>query len=622
MQGICGVVRLNGSTDSDDAMPVDRCLAGMMDILRDRDGYRQTSFQSPVAGMGGLSLDGNNGVAHGDGVALAVLGEVVEQERLWGELPGNLRGEIQPALPELLLRRFQAAGADGLTGLNGIHVIAVWEAGPRRLTLVTDRLGARRLYYWQKGNLVLFASEYRAIIGHPKFSKRINERAVAEFVEFGYLLGEENLLENIYVAPEAATVTFEDGQKRQRSYWQSTFDEDELKDIDLDEYVDEMGRLYRQAVSRRMHDKLCLQTTGGLDSRSIAGFAAQCRTTETIRANTIGFPGAYDVVFGGQIARDIGVPHDVVPVPENFLEQYAVEATRRTEGQAILHSCWRMAADDWIRQNDIRHVMNGFMATTARGPQKYIAIHDAPDMDTAFDLVYSEMRSMEHELDFGRLFTPDVYKRVKNHARSWVRSYFDSLPYDQPLFRFYATETHTRERRYISCHIDYLAPLCRTQQPIADTDLQDFLRKMPWHVRKGETAYKRMVSRHIPKAARAPYLKTGLPVAAGPMANTYHRLRRAVRFRALPKLTLGRLGTKNRNAFVEHAAWLRTASREYVYETMREKERLADFFDMDYVDTLIDDHMAGRARGFGPVYILVGLIHWHRMVMDGIPAVR
>src|SRR3990172_2005878 len=97
--------------------------------------------------------------SHADrGSILAVCG------RLFEEGLADCQGRPHP---RELMARFCSRGVAALQGLNGDYLIAVWEKGPRRLTIVNDRLGLRRLYYWASGNRLAFAPSLLAFTALP-----------------------------------------------------------------------------------------------------------------------------------------------------------------------------------------------------------------------------------------------------------------------------------------------------------------------------------------------------------------------------------------------------------------------------------------------------------------------
>ena len=86
------------------------------------------------------------------------------------------------------MARFCSRGTAALQGLNGDYLIAVWEKASRRLTIINDRLGLRRLYYWVSGNRLAFAPSLLAFTALPGFPQTIDECALADYLATGHHL--------------------------------------------------------------------------------------------------------------------------------------------------------------------------------------------------------------------------------------------------------------------------------------------------------------------------------------------------------------------------------------------------------------------------------------------------
>src|SRR2546426_839289 len=59
-----------------------------------------------------------------------------------------------------------------------------------RLTLITDKLGVRPLYYWIGDDHVIFATALRVLEGLADLPKQMDLRAVTEAACFGFPLGD------------------------------------------------------------------------------------------------------------------------------------------------------------------------------------------------------------------------------------------------------------------------------------------------------------------------------------------------------------------------------------------------------------------------------------------------
>ena len=68
-----------------------------------------------------------------------------------------------------------------------MFALALWDRRDRVLHLTRDRLGEKPLYYSVTGDVVLFGSELRALLAHPRFSREIDRRALALLLRLNYI---------------------------------------------------------------------------------------------------------------------------------------------------------------------------------------------------------------------------------------------------------------------------------------------------------------------------------------------------------------------------------------------------------------------------------------------------
>jgi asparagine synthase (glutamine-hydrolysing) len=193
---------------------------------------------------------------------------------------------------EVILAAFAHWGNDALLRFNGMFAFALWDRKERRLLLARDRYGVKPLYMSVQGNRLLFASEQKAILAHPQFERQLDKSALLEYFTFQNIFTDHTLLQDIQLLPAGhyATLDLErPGATLQRTrYWDYRFREPDAP-RQKEEYLEELDRLFRQAVNRQLVSdvELGAYLSGGMDSGSITAVASQ--SFPNLKSFTCGF---------------------------------------------------------------------------------------------------------------------------------------------------------------------------------------------------------------------------------------------------------------------------------------------------------------------------------------------
>lgn len=211
--------------------------------------------------------------------SIAYNGEVYNYKELRNELKLRNYNFFSESDTEVVMNVFAEWGIDGVKKLNGIFAFAIWDNCNKKLTLVCDRYGTKPLYYTKVDNQILFASEYKAIIQHPLFQRKINLCALKQYFTFQNIFTNDSFLDGISILASGHYIEFSYDMKRdakQNIYWDYHF-EDATENISKEEYEEELERLFVRAVKRQLVSDVPIGTylSGGIDSGSITAIAAK-----------------------------------------------------------------------------------------------------------------------------------------------------------------------------------------------------------------------------------------------------------------------------------------------------------------------------------------------------------
>lgn len=294
MCGIAGLIHLNGDAVS----PV--VLKRMTDAIAHRGPDGEGQWIEGNVGLGhrrlaiiDLSPLGHQPMISADHrYALAYNGEIYNYRELRAELEAAGYWFRSKTDSEVVLCALAHWGVDALLRFNGMFALAFWDRRERRLLLARDRYGIKPLYIAQQGDVISFGSEQKAILAQPGFRRELDKRALLEYLTFQNIFTDRTLLQDIRLLPAGHYVLLEgegrNVQAKWTRYWDYHFTEPKVH-ADRQEYVEELDRLFRQAVNRQLVGdvELGAYLSGGMDSGSITAIAAQ--SFPNLKTFTCGF---------------------------------------------------------------------------------------------------------------------------------------------------------------------------------------------------------------------------------------------------------------------------------------------------------------------------------------------
>jgi asparagine synthase (glutamine-hydrolysing) len=231
--------------------------------------------------------------------------------------------------PSYLVRLYEESPAFP-AGLNGRFHGVVMDRSRGTATLFNDRYGMHRIYYHEAKEAFYFAAEAKAILAVRSEVRRINPRALGEFVACGCVLENRTLFEGVHVLPGGAAWVFGNGRaEKKRAYFEPR-EWEEQSPLAPEAYYREIRDVFSGNLTRYFdgRERIGMSLTGGLDTRMIMAWHKSL--PGSLPCYTFGgmFRDCRDVLVARQIARTCGQPHEVITVGQEFLGRFAHYAER------------------------------------------------------------------------------------------------------------------------------------------------------------------------------------------------------------------------------------------------------------------------------------------------------
>ena len=239
----------------------------------------------------------------------------------WHELRHDLEGRgyrfKSETDTEVLVHGYAEWGIDRLVErLRGMFAFGLWDDRRRKLFLVRDRLGVKPLVYASRDGEIAFASTVRALKAGGR-ALEIDETAVAEFLEFGYVTDARAIYKGVHKVPAGTIVEWSKGQIQTSKYWSPpAATESAPSQKSFDEAVERVESLFLRAVEKRLQADVAVGAllSGGVDSSLVCW--AISRLGGEITAFTVGAPNDPwdDTEDARETARELKIEHRVLEI--------------------------------------------------------------------------------------------------------------------------------------------------------------------------------------------------------------------------------------------------------------------------------------------------------------------
>jgi asparagine synthase (glutamine-hydrolysing) len=268
----------------------------------------------------------------GSGCAVTFNGEVYNFAEIRRELEAGGERFRSSSDTEVILKAYRRWGIDAVRRFRGIFALALWDPATRAVHLARDPMGVKPLYWTSLGDddggeIVLFASEVRALLASGVVPRRLDPAAVASYLWHGFVIGPHTIIEGVRLLPPATILTVETGagggrrDHATRRYWEMP--SSGAGSTRVGELREELERTVRMQLLSDV--PLGIFLSGGVDSSAVAAVASRIARGD-VHTFTIGFDEpAYDETgHAKKVADAIGSRHTAVVLTEQrFREQLA-----------------------------------------------------------------------------------------------------------------------------------------------------------------------------------------------------------------------------------------------------------------------------------------------------------
>jgi asparagine synthase (glutamine-hydrolysing) len=293
MCGIVGVVDLRGKREISRDL-----LARMNESQHYRGPDEGGTHCEPGVGLGHRRLSiidlatGQQPLYNEDGSVVVVYnGEIYNFQELIPELQRLGHAFKTKSDTEVIVHAWEQWGEASVTRFRGMFAFALWDRDRETLFLARDRLGVKPLYYAAlPGGELVFASELKALLVHPRLQRELDAHAVEEYFALGYVPEPRTIFRGAFKLPPAHTLVARRGEPLgvPREYWDVRFKPDSR--LGEEEACEELVRRLRESVRLRLISEVPLGAflSGGVDSSAVVAMMASV-SDEPVNTCSISF---------------------------------------------------------------------------------------------------------------------------------------------------------------------------------------------------------------------------------------------------------------------------------------------------------------------------------------------
>ncbi len=562
-----------------------------------------------------------------DTLQLVCNGEIYNSPRLRKELVANGHQFKTATDVEVILHLYEDHGENCVNHLQGMFAFALWDRNNQKLFLARDHLGQKPLFFCARNGSFAFASEVKGVLASKIINPVIDTQALWHYVSLRFMPDHYSMFADIQKLPAATSLSFQRGEITTRRYWDIDFNNKlPAREDDVEEQLHDL--LARTVESHLLSDvRVGAFLSGGIDSGTVASIMAVQSANRIPRFSI----GTREKQF------------NELPYAKMVSDKYNMEAHEKIVEPDLIHTIPSM-----IYHMDEPSDPFGFgvylVAQLAAEHVKVVLSGDGGDENFAGYDRYAGQRLVDYYCFLPKWFRQGVikpltdripetfgYKSLAQKA-AWVNemSLFsggDRYAQSLGVLRF----THQAKQRLFTQVVQRQLPEYSSAEKILkyfDADnahsvvdkmiYTDLMTRMPDHLL---TIGDRMTMAHSLES-RAPLIDYKLvefaariPANLKLKGNRIKYMLRKVASRYLPDevVKLEKQGFR-----FPLGLWFRTDLKGFLQNLFKQSRFVElGIFEQTYIDTLLDEHIAGKIDHNYRIWILLNLEIWHRLYFEG-----
>lgn len=618
---MCGIVGFtNHINDSN------KVIGEMMDKIRHRGPDAEGRYIDEDIALGhrrlsiiDVSSSGDQPIFNEDGSMVIVFnGEIYNYREIREKLVSAGHVFKTNTDTEVLIHGYEEYGEKLLDMLRGMFSFVIWDKNKKELFGARDFFGIKPMYYAIMGKTLMFGSEIKSFLAHPDFKKELNTTALENYLTFQYSPTKETFFKNVYKLLPAHYFRYKNGRLDIKRYWDVDFNSDEAPD--LKQWTDRISDTFHDSVkAHKIADvEVGSFLSSGVDSSYVAA-VADVDKTFTVgfgndeKYNEIGWAKKFSAAIGKENTSKVISPEEYWGSLEKI--QYHMDEPLADPSAVALYFVCNIASEK------LKVVLSGEGADEIFGGYN---VYSDPD-GTLYDKLPMSLRRTvgaiagklpakrgvnffvrkgktveERFIGNAYMFTPEQRKEILKISTSAP----DPTEITKPYFSRVKGKDDVTKMQYLDLHMwmagDILlkadkmsmANSLELRVPFLDKEVMSLAEKIP-------TKYR---VTHEKGTDETKYI-------------TKYAMRLAAK-KDTPEQTAKTAAKKKLGFPVPIRVWLKEEKYYNVVRSYFESESSRNFFNVEPLVKLLDDHRDGKADNSRKIWTIFIFLVWYKVYFE------
>ena len=607
---MCGIV---GFCDAKAKKEKKRIIKDMADKIAHRGPDGEGYFVDDVVALGHRRLSiidlntGGQPIFNQEKTkAIIFNGEIYNYESLRDELQEKGYVFQTKTDTEVILHGYTEWHDELFTKLRGMFAFVIYDLETHELVGARDHFGIKPFYYYKDENKFLFASEIKAMLAYPDFSKSVNTDALKMYLIFQYSVKEETFFKGVFKLKPGHYFHYKDGSLDIKPYFELGFDKNTNKSYD--DVKKELESVLKDSVYYHQTTsdvEVGAYLSGGVDSSYVVSVAKPDKTF------SVGFSyeGFDETDYAQDLSKTLGIkntrkkisaddffealpkvewhtdePHaNLSTVPLYFLSELTrkeVKVALAGEGSDEMFAGYNEYNDPYLLR--VYLCLPLFLRKGIRCICKHLPHFPGRNTLIRYGLPFYE-RYIGHgsymESDEANLILADPLKNDETIA-DVIKPYYDQVKNESELTKKMFIDYHFWLPQDILLKADKMSMShsIELRTPLMDKDVFAYAKTIP--------------NKYLLKNKETKYV-----------------------FRDIAKETIPDEWARRRKCGfpVPFSKWIRV---EKYYKMIKEafnRDYVKDYFDQNYINQLLEDHYLGKKNNGRKIYNIYCFLVWYKV---------